>query len=760
MRYQVGHAEVLVEGAGEAVEVGVLNSAKAIKGLIDGAYSRKVEAITRELATNAFDGHKMVNSIAPFEVHLPTALNPVFWIRDFGPGMSRSFMASRYAMLFDSTKDGLNPEDGGVNPDDQVGCLGIGRLSFFAYTDACTVTNWQDGLMRVYSVFMGASGRPQVTPMGELSSDEPDGVKVEFAVRTKDFNEFKTAATRVFKGFPIQPTGLPEDVQKAIAVEAVQIGDGWKAFPKDYLPGGGFYARQGCVLYPIDLEQIDARAVEDADGKVHLSSDFSRFTKTDLTVVIDFKIGSLGFDLSRERLSYDDATVRALRSRWESFTGDVERTFTQMFKAEKSPFERMKLAYSTTVQSFGALFELSRHSGDAAILAANLQRQFPTTSGGYHAGFPFALALMKPDANCGKFGYSDVKAFRNRSGYGNPLREERYYRNSAIIYIDRKHPKNRTRLSQADIKKAVGKYLLDTDTPMAFLIRKDCLTVSNWRRWGCPKIVRLSDLQPDAVPKKPRADRTGVHYGFDRFKIPAPVTDGYMPSPADFEVKPTHRFALINCGLAVCEADKPFMTIGCLLLFGRLMAMHTRQRLILINTRKNEAANKWDGFKRVQPMFDTLVAGMSSDAIRKAVNALNYYRFHGSRYDEVRRLWKAANPDSHDPINRLARFEKRYGKLNAREKDIYLDLPINGGMSLIVDQIIERGRAMGLEVLPELSHNDYSDDKIRYANLLPARWEKIVDTVSAVRLHRLSSQLPTFTKQFYQLLLKDALSTC
>ena len=288
MRYQTGLAEVQAEGFSRQVSSSIAQTGKATKGLIDGIYSRKFEAIIRELSTNAFDAHKLAAYIGPFDVHLPDTLDPVFWLRDYGPGMSDEFMQQRYPVLFDSTKDGLNPEDHEIDPDEQVGSLGLGRMSFFSYTDACTVTVWQDGEVRFYAVFMGANGIIQVAPAGTMPSDEPSGVKVEFAVKTKDITSFKDAAVRVYKGFPILPNGLPSDIVNILQIEPQMVGSFWKAYPQDYLPGGGYYARQGCVLYPIDLAEVDGKATEDAEGKVTLSSTFSRYTNNKNTVVLDF----------------------------------------------------------------------------------------------------------------------------------------------------------------------------------------------------------------------------------------------------------------------------------------------------------------------------------------------------------------------------------------------------------------------------------------------------------------------------------------
>ena len=58
MRYQSNHAEVVAEGFGQSAIFSIAGSGKAFKGLLDGAYSRKIEAAIRESATNALDSHR------------------------------------------------------------------------------------------------------------------------------------------------------------------------------------------------------------------------------------------------------------------------------------------------------------------------------------------------------------------------------------------------------------------------------------------------------------------------------------------------------------------------------------------------------------------------------------------------------------------------------------------------------------------------------------------------------------------------------
>ena len=55
----------------------------------DKVYSHKERAIIRELSCNAHDSHVMAGTThIPFEVHLPTQLEPYFSIRDYGTGLT------------------------------------------------------------------------------------------------------------------------------------------------------------------------------------------------------------------------------------------------------------------------------------------------------------------------------------------------------------------------------------------------------------------------------------------------------------------------------------------------------------------------------------------------------------------------------------------------------------------------------------------------------------------------------------------------
>ena len=66
----------------------IKSNAHAFKILSSNMYSNPRHAIIRELSTNALDAHAMNgNTEKPFDVTLPTQFNPVFVLRDYGPGL-------------------------------------------------------------------------------------------------------------------------------------------------------------------------------------------------------------------------------------------------------------------------------------------------------------------------------------------------------------------------------------------------------------------------------------------------------------------------------------------------------------------------------------------------------------------------------------------------------------------------------------------------------------------------------------------------
>jgi hypothetical protein len=288
--------EAIVSNVGEIGEFRIRNSAKAFNILSSGLYANKIRAIIRELSCNAVDSHVAAgNTDTPFDVHLPNQLEPWFSIRDYGTGLNHEQVKNIYTTYFESTKTASN---------EFIGALGLGSKSPFSYTDNFTVTAVQGNKKGVYTAFINEQGVPSIALMMEEETTDPAGVEVRFAVTERyDYEKFRSEARSVYKYFKQRP---------------VMSGSAGFEFTdptyldKDIIPGvhhidgrGTSYAIMGNIAYPIEVPQADTTLGE-LRGLLQCG------------LVIEFAIGELDFQASREGLSYIPQTIESIKRKLEA----------------------------------------------------------------------------------------------------------------------------------------------------------------------------------------------------------------------------------------------------------------------------------------------------------------------------------------------------------------------------------------------------------------------------------------------------------
>ena len=303
-------------------------SAKAFSILSDGLYADKIKAVIRELSTNAYDAHVDAGCPEqPFTIHLPNRFEPNFSIRDYGTGLSHDDCMNLYTTYFGSNKTDSN---------DAVGCLGLGSKSPFAYTDSFVVTSYFNGKKRVYNSYKNEHDEPVFALLSEDDTDEPNGLEVTFSVEQDDIDEFEETAQKVYKHFKVLPRLLSEDTTKPFELEDkhkfVIQGSNW-----GIVDSGGYshyhdrdeaVAIMGQVAYPIDYGQFEGEAVE-----ALLRSE----------VQIHFGIGELDITPSREALSYNEYTKRAIKETVECILLEMKEVIEESFDECETMFEaRMK----------------------------------------------------------------------------------------------------------------------------------------------------------------------------------------------------------------------------------------------------------------------------------------------------------------------------------------------------------------------------------------------------------------------------------
>ncbi len=311
--------EAILSNVGEIGEFRIRNSAKAFNILSSGLYANKIRAIVRELSCNAVDSHVAAgNAGTPFDVHLPSTLEPWFAIRDYGTGLSHEQVTNIYTTYFESTKTASN---------EFIGALGLGSKSPFSYTDNFTVTAIKNGRKGIYSAFINGEGVPSIALMMEEATDEPAGVEVKFSVNDRwDFDKFRSEARSVYTYFSLRPVvGGVSDFE----FHNVEYSD------KDIVPGVHAYegrhrsskAIMGNIAYPIDVPNAESNLGQLA-GLLNCGLE------------IHFGIGEVDFQASREGLSYIPQTIEAIKRKLEAVNAALTVVLTKEADAIPNLWDR------------------------------------------------------------------------------------------------------------------------------------------------------------------------------------------------------------------------------------------------------------------------------------------------------------------------------------------------------------------------------------------------------------------------------------
>lgn len=304
--------EVTTSGDLAQSNFGIEWNSKIARMLSEQIYSDPILAVVREYTCNAWDAHTMVGTPdLPVEIHIPTALDPVWSVRDFGPGLSQ-------AQIMGSAENGYKGlfntygKSGKDDSNDLIGGFGMGSKSGFAYTkqdSAFTVTSWHGGVKHCFTAHMDANGIPNIVMMLCEASSEPSGVEISIPVKSSDIWTFKDRTINVCRLARVMPK-FTGDVVNITPLAFVQEGDGWK---RTSIGSGTSYAVIGGIGYPIASQHFTDTAKTAAAASVYL----------------DVPIGAVELSLSRESLSYDKRTIDYLQGRLEKVVEEVQESYSK-----------------------------------------------------------------------------------------------------------------------------------------------------------------------------------------------------------------------------------------------------------------------------------------------------------------------------------------------------------------------------------------------------------------------------------------------
>ena len=274
-------------------------SAASFQILSSGLYSNKIRAICRELFCNAFDSHKEAGTTEiPFEVIIPTFMEPTFTIKDYGTGLSHEQVMTIYTTYFHSTKS---------DSDEYIGQLGLGSKSPFSYTNQFIVESRQNGKVNVYSMHINESGTPAVSLMGTSDTEEKNGLTIKISVKSGDFYKFVEEVNSTLTFFDPYPIVVGDHTRKEF--EYLTKREGWGIRNEKVSQyGKGFIPQivQGFVCYPIDTQQL----INYSSTTVNLTDEGKTILASPIDIFVP--IGLVQVAPSREHLSYDKKTIENL----------------------------------------------------------------------------------------------------------------------------------------------------------------------------------------------------------------------------------------------------------------------------------------------------------------------------------------------------------------------------------------------------------------------------------------------------------------
>ena len=161
-------------------------SSKSFDIVSNRIYKNKKESIIRELIANGIDACVAINSIEPIIVHYPEFKNidgkidDLFFIQDFGIGMTKEIFQNVFCNYFTSTKE---------NNKDLIGGYGLGGKTPFMYTDIFFIetTSPEDKIRRTFelSLINGIAAFNHIK-IYDIPNSEIMGTKISFKLKSEE----------------------------------------------------------------------------------------------------------------------------------------------------------------------------------------------------------------------------------------------------------------------------------------------------------------------------------------------------------------------------------------------------------------------------------------------------------------------------------------------------------------------------------------------------------------------------------------------
>lgn len=295
-----------------------------LMNILSKMYRDKAGAVVREYAANGRDSHTEAGVSRPIEITLPTYLDPVLTIRDFGVGLSHHEITTVYSCYTMSTKH---------DRDDQVGGFGIGSKAAYSIGSQFTVTGIKNGERTVVLFALDTRGVPTHQVLACEATTEGNGVTIQVGVTSI---EPVVAAAATLFGTWEPGCVLVDGVAPVSAYEnTLEIAPGLHA---SWQPGrhgrdGHLTIVMGGIGYRASAAMLAIAARY--QGR-HIQEPLALVARG-LQMWAEVPIGMVDITPSREDLRDTALTVDTLRAVAQTYAENTSAALAQALDAEPTP---------------------------------------------------------------------------------------------------------------------------------------------------------------------------------------------------------------------------------------------------------------------------------------------------------------------------------------------------------------------------------------------------------------------------------------
>ena len=313
--------ETNVENAIDVV-IGQNESSKILTFLRDNIYENPKVSMCKELVSNSLDIHVENNVTRPIEITLPNAFNNLLVIRDFGTGLSKEFMSTKYTQVGFSTKE---------EEEHSLGAYGIGRLSPLAYTDVYYIDSFYKGTLTKYMLTIydeGARKKVSLLNIGEFATDEPSGFKVSIPIKEGDYSTIENIVREHCKYLHSQSPLINGEPAKLVPKVLEGKDKDW------YVT----YDFQDCIVGLIGGMPNKIRSISEY-AKCHSNENYAY---NRLGLVINIPIGSVTQTASKDiqKTKTTEATITKI---WDKVKSEIREAYQDKLNTINNLVDAIKL---------------------------------------------------------------------------------------------------------------------------------------------------------------------------------------------------------------------------------------------------------------------------------------------------------------------------------------------------------------------------------------------------------------------------------